>query len=610
METFKLIKTVNNLFQLKKPIKVPAYQRAYAWEEKQINQFINDLIEFIGRDGYYFGHFILEDNNESELEIIDGQQRLTTFVLFLMVCKVFNKELPIENYISNFKTVEYDSDNLGKIHQQLNLEKEWTLENFELNDKSQTTLSLKKIIEALDIFKKAFIKGTLNKDFIEQYVTVVTKAHASAHITNGKEVAVQIFELHNTRGIQLNTIEKVKAKLMKAVYKHNTTASANQDVKVIQDAFAEIFRLEEKVASQSFRGDLQLDELLLSHLRVIDDGSKLISPQDIKTFHSPKRDGKREEVILKYIDEKTEVSEKINPSECVEYAIKIANEFLLSTKIICEELPELDKINSLIGDSLILEKDISTEFYLILCRRLEKAKLTEEHKLFVLWEKLLFTRNFHNKFHGLWYEKRDDFGRIFQEMSNENVNIVDLLKTYLEDGFRSDDFDNILGNVKQYLKDNENEILKNAFYWNGDRWREKIAYSLYKFEVNNKCDILKLREFMKSNRSIEHILPQEWEWIWITNDPNNLNEEDRKAEKNIKSFLNGIGNLLIVSRSINSGLSNNHPKDKVYECCSGGTYTEHNENRDTWVDHKEWEEIITKRGKKIYDFVMQYFFES
>ena len=605
MENNETFKTVNDLFKLGKPIKVPAYQRAYAWEEKQINQFINDLVEFKERNGYYFGHFILENNNESQLEIIDGQQRLTTFVLFLMVCKAFNKDLQIENYISNFKTVDYDSNNLEKIQQQLSLEKEWTLENFELTYTNQTTLSLKKIIEALDIFGKAFVKGTLNADSIEKYISVVTNAHASVHITKGKEVAVQIFELHNTRGIQLNTIEKVKAKMMKAVYKHNTKASANEDVKVIQDAFAEIFRLEELVASQSFRGDLQLDELLLSHLRVIDDGSKLLSPEGSNTFHSPSRDGNREELILKYIDEKTEVSEKRNTIECIEYAKKLSNELLLSTKIICEELPELDKENKLLGDSLILEKDFSTEFYLILLRI--NREYGKNELLIKLWEKLLFIRNFHEKYYGLSY--RDNFQDLFFKLIKNNerdyLTIISLLNEYIKIGFRPDKLGGNLDEVvKNYLELNKSSILDNGYNW----WREKTIYTLYKFEKSTDCNIEQLRSLMKSSRSIEHMLPQEWQWQWFVKDEKNITESDRKKGEKINSYINGLGNLLIISSKENTSVNNLPPNEKIYKSCTGGSYTEHNGNRGKWDDHKNWEKIITERGNRIYEFVIKYFF--
>ena len=82
--------TFSDLLGLKK-FKIPDYQRAYAWEEKQINLFVSDLVEYeknihATNKKYYLGHFIFEKNDlNNEFEVVDGQQRLTTIFLFMLV---------------------------------------------------------------------------------------------------------------------------------------------------------------------------------------------------------------------------------------------------------------------------------------------------------------------------------------------------------------------------------------------------------------------------------------------------------------------------------------------------------------------------------------------
>lgn len=58
---------------------IPEYQRAYAWGERQFSQFIEDLREC--DENYYLGHFLFEQC-EDTLYVIDGQQRLTTCIIF------------------------------------------------------------------------------------------------------------------------------------------------------------------------------------------------------------------------------------------------------------------------------------------------------------------------------------------------------------------------------------------------------------------------------------------------------------------------------------------------------------------------------------------------
>ena len=93
---------MDNLYSVEKIFsenifKIPDYQRGYAWEEQQCRDFLEDL-ELLEHDRQHFmGTLILQeadgDNNRltdrggrsyAYQEVIDGQQRLTTIVLFML----------------------------------------------------------------------------------------------------------------------------------------------------------------------------------------------------------------------------------------------------------------------------------------------------------------------------------------------------------------------------------------------------------------------------------------------------------------------------------------------------------------------------------------------
>ncbi len=64
---------------------IPAYQRAYSWGIGQCDKLWQDIIDFCenGRkDSYFFGTIIINSEGDT-LELIDGQQRTTTFLLLL-----------------------------------------------------------------------------------------------------------------------------------------------------------------------------------------------------------------------------------------------------------------------------------------------------------------------------------------------------------------------------------------------------------------------------------------------------------------------------------------------------------------------------------------------
>ena len=74
--------TLQELFRKPDKFNIPSYQRAYAWVDKQREQFIKDLQETTC--GYYLGHYLFEEDTTNKVKnVIDGQQRLTTVVIFM-----------------------------------------------------------------------------------------------------------------------------------------------------------------------------------------------------------------------------------------------------------------------------------------------------------------------------------------------------------------------------------------------------------------------------------------------------------------------------------------------------------------------------------------------
>lgn len=83
---------LENLF--KSIYSVPVYQRPYSWDKEQVEVLLNDISEAYNsaekEEGYYTGNIIIYDKNNKvngtilTYDIIDGQQRITTFSLILL----------------------------------------------------------------------------------------------------------------------------------------------------------------------------------------------------------------------------------------------------------------------------------------------------------------------------------------------------------------------------------------------------------------------------------------------------------------------------------------------------------------------------------------------
>lgn len=65
---------------------IPHYQRPYKWSKKQVGQLLSDIKEnrTINEEAFYMlGTIIVFNNEDNQLEIVDGQQRLTTLSILL-----------------------------------------------------------------------------------------------------------------------------------------------------------------------------------------------------------------------------------------------------------------------------------------------------------------------------------------------------------------------------------------------------------------------------------------------------------------------------------------------------------------------------------------------
>ena len=66
--------------------RIPEYQRPYSWGIPQCDKLLQDIEDYIdseNEDPYFFGTIIVDCSDEKHRDLIDGQQRTTTFYLLL-----------------------------------------------------------------------------------------------------------------------------------------------------------------------------------------------------------------------------------------------------------------------------------------------------------------------------------------------------------------------------------------------------------------------------------------------------------------------------------------------------------------------------------------------
>ncbi len=588
---------------------IPDYQRAYSWREKQLIPFLNDILEHCDDNNdstddirYYLGHYILEKSKGNiEFEIVDGQQRITTIYLFLLVCGYLNNENYIKEII--FNTVSYDLSGLEEIKSILLNKIDVTSKLNELYQNSKTS-SLKRIIEAIILFQKSFSETIQNKktdslkiEDINKYIEIINNAYCSIAVFNDKSVASQIFELHNTRGLKLTETEKVKALLMKQIYINSSPeAETDSNIQQIQKYFAKIFKLEEKASEVWLRGDMPLDTMLMYHLRAIEDGNKT------ENFGSPQWfEGDRGS--FEYIKESLSKKHK---NEIVDYCLQVAKEFSKSMEIITINIPNADKQNSnyLVGDILLLDKVKSITFLLRAFRSSSAIdnKLLERWENFILcydiiyWSGFFYRTQYRGNFELIYASLKPNSG--FEECKN-------LLSEYYKGKKFGSGWVHLGENVKKLFEEGKNKWLSNTYGWT------RTGYFLYKYEIHYGANVDKIRNdiYKDDNISIDHIVARglSWENLGFI-DYENLPEDDERKEKGkmlwkeISSVINGIGNLALSTTSNNSSDSNGLPNEHIntYDRCG---LIETVKQVKSWEKPEQFVEKINYRSENILKFI-------
>lgn len=189
---------------------IPRYQRAYAWEEKEIEQLIDDICDDNDpKRDYYIGSLIVarrKAGDEVEYEVIDGQQRLTTIYLLLQC--LLDESYFSRGEVSVGEALSFDcrsKSNCTLAYIRTDAQKSESKE--ELLDQS--------ILLAVDIIKKKLARQFGDrvedqKKFVDRLKHVVLyRIEVPEHTDLNR-----YFEIMNTRGEQLEQHDILKARLM------------------------------------------------------------------------------------------------------------------------------------------------------------------------------------------------------------------------------------------------------------------------------------------------------------------------------------------------------------------------------------------------------------
>ncbi|RKV10233.1 DUF262 domain-containing protein [Helicobacter pylori] len=209
---------------------IPDYQRPYQWTEKNCEKLLDDLFssyEYYKESGYFCGSLVLivigtdSETNAETYDIVDGQQRLSTFILLAKVlATLYDKDLDLTSRELLEKSLgDIDGEKRERLHfnaMGLNAKDDfvYALEHFNdsqaSKNKNNKNNYLKNAICLKNYLEKKEIKDI--NDFIKWlYFKVVFIKTTCPNVS----MALRIFSVLNARGLPLHAIDVFKVELLK-----------------------------------------------------------------------------------------------------------------------------------------------------------------------------------------------------------------------------------------------------------------------------------------------------------------------------------------------------------------------------------------------------------
>lgn len=549
--------TIQKLFDAKnRQFEIPAYQRSYSWGSKQIYQFIDDLKNATSQ--YYLGHFLFETSSDKVLQIIDGQQRLTTCVIFFSSLKneLSNRKTKGENIsvdldditdyyirdirkgIQKFKTVDYDNNFFVN-------------EVIDRKNSSQKpeTRSQEHIRNAKKMFDEAFAKATVSN--LENWYNLVQNATITQYVVSSKAEAAQIFAFQNDRGKGLSKLEILKSYFMLQIYLSSDNQDLiNENIQYLENEFKTIYQ---RIVSV----DEKEDDVLNHYWRAVSG----------KGFGSDE--------IIEGV--KSALSEQENKIEWIKNFVSgIASAFETIYKV-------KNSTYSYIRDLFYLNNmALSYPFFI----KADRANITEA--TFNRLARFLENITFRSLIRGGRADIESRLDCVLRNMDLIDDKRIDESIDWMIDRIKTDW-------LWRYWSDNELDDLVDSGWFYQNRVDNYLLwkYEMYLCNDNHPMPHKVTFDELIRNESIEHIAPQT---------PTNGNPlangygvyEDKENPKNgIESghWLNRVGNLMLISQSHNSSIGNTSFANKL------ASYGKDN----LLNQQKEIIEFVTDKNNPVWD---------
>lgn len=548
--------------------RIPDFQRGYSWEERQLDDFWEDLQNLHPNKIHYIGLLTVEPINNSDIQnvekwkddlwllkkgmtayyVIDGQQRLTTLIILLHeILRTFSEDEGINfgsksewterflyrsfNQIYKSFVFGYEKDNPSdEFFKTRILEQESSAA-----DKYPETLYTANLMFAKEYFAKK-LKNLSRERKEEIFDKAVNKLKFNYYEIDDSLDIYVTFETMNNRGKDLSHLELLKNRLIYlSTLLHESDDTKSRLRKDINETWKTVY----EYLGKNKENPLDDDVFLFNHWIMYYTYDR--SQSDVYADFLLKRKFTAKNVLngLLTINDIKDYIDSL--AKCVKKWYYIYNiEQSDYSERIKEQIQKLDRVGMGAFPPMIM------------------AVFTKESREDLIWDFLDACERFNFLVFAISHRSSNTQNSNIYRMTREyymgDTDIVTITANidFLTDGEDENyyrgwfDLERFRNHIKELFLKNEND----GFYsWNG------LRYFLYEYELflqNNANTKVRWEDFSKRSKedTIEHIFPQSATSEYWKEHFGHLKPSEKRL------YLNSLGNLLLLSRSKNSKLQN------------------------------------------------------
>lgn len=660
--------SLHELF-INKIFRIPDYQRGYSWSNQQLDEFFEDLMLLRNNKDHYTGmislkklnseytkdwineKWLIENWDYSAYHIVDGQQRLTTFIILINTIinfykdknkdkkndEIFINSIPLSKIESDYLVIEKpDSGGIVKTYKfgyEIDNPSYEYFKNKILNDSDSSDIEETFYTLNLENTKNYFTYKLESLYEIDEFSTIedifkklTRRLKFNIYNIDDDFNVFVAFETMNNRGKRLSHLELLKNRL---IYLSTLFENSDETSIIVRNNINETWKTIYSYLGKNKSMPLNDDEFLQAHW-IIYFGYTRTNKETYNTFllnnYFSQRRITSDNDNIHYENNETvdelSVDDNINYDDDVndvrtstlsemkkgELKLEDINNYVNSLKALipfwynmnfpdtsnfCADIKlYLNRINRL---GLLYFKPLITVL-------LSKKNIEDKDKIVVLQliERFIFLQ-FRYAGYLSTYKNSFYYG-LTKKLYYDDLEIEELIKELNTIDILSSnnvlDISTILTPINRWFKN-----YKGYYSWNS------IRYFLYEYEYElaygKAADKLEAPIFFKKDEkdkvSIEHIYPQ--------TDTNDYWQErfGSFSESEKKRIVNTLGNLLPLSMSINASLQNDSFVDKKYNGKRRG-YADGTHSELEVAMNDDWNiNTILNRGLKMLSFMEKRF---